>query len=71
MPPSKGILWNYFLAGNKQNGSHIRAHCRGCIEKKRPVGETVELDDDGNPKLSLESWVLAGKYHVHFILESQ
>jgi hypothetical protein len=60
MPPTKGILWNYFLAGEKQNGSHIRAHCRGCIEKERPPGETVELDEDGNPKLSSESWVIAG-----------
>jgi hypothetical protein len=60
MPPTKGILWNYFLAGEKQNGSHIRAHCRGCIEKSRPPGEIVELDDDGNPKLSSESWVVEG-----------
>jgi hypothetical protein len=60
MPPTKGILWNYFLAGEKQNGSHIWAHCRGCIEKERPSGENVELDDEGNPMLSSESWVVAG-----------
>jgi hypothetical protein len=64
MPPSKGILWNYFLAGEKQNGSHMRAHCRGCIEKERPPGEPVELDEEGNPTLTSESWVVAGYYHL-------
>jgi len=61
MPPSKSPIWNYFLSGAKQNASHIRAHCRGCIEKARPAGEAVELDDEGNPKLSSESWVIEGK----------
>jgi len=35
MPSTKGPLWNYFIAGTKQNGSHVRAHCCGCIEKKK------------------------------------
>ena len=61
MVPTKGILWTYFLAGEKQNGSHIRAHCWGCIEKECPIGEILELDTDENPKLSLEPWVVAGK----------
>ncbi|KAF8150044.1 ribonuclease H-like domain-containing protein [Crassisporium funariophilum] len=56
MPPSKGLIWNHFIPGKKQNGSHLRAHCRGCIEKQRPMGATIELDDQGNPKLSSESW---------------
>ena len=60
MPPTKGILWNYFLAGEKQNGSHIQAHYRGCIEKEQPIGETIELNEDGNLKLSSESWIIAG-----------
>jgi hypothetical protein len=34
MPPAKGPLWKYFIAGTKQNGSHIRAHCQDYIEKK-------------------------------------
>ncbi|KAF8886255.1 ribonuclease H-like domain-containing protein [Gymnopilus junonius] len=57
----KGPLWNHFIKGAKQNGSHQRAHCRGCIEAERPDGAAIELDDDGKPKLSMESWVIEGK----------
>lgn len=60
MPAAKGALWNFFLVGEKQNGSHTRAHCRGCIEKQRPLGEIVELDEDGNTELLSDSWVIAG-----------
>jgi hypothetical protein len=48
MPPQKNPIWDHFLAGEKQNAAHIRAHCRGCIEKCCPAGSTVELDDDGD-----------------------
>ncbi|GLB45578.1 putative protein of unknown function (DUF 659) [Lyophyllum shimeji] len=69
MPPAKGPIWDHFLAGEKQNGSHIRAHCRGCIEKHRPDGAVVELDDEGSPKLSSESWVAeACKAHIGGVL---
>ena len=61
MPPSKGPIWNHFLSGEKQNGSHLRAHCRGCIEKERPDGDIVELDDEGKPKLLTQLWVIEGK----------
>ena len=60
MPPMKGPIWEFFLAGEKQNGSHNRAHCRGCVEKHRPDGASIELDDEGNTKLSSESWVVEG-----------
>ncbi len=46
--------------GVKQNGSHVRAHCHGCIEKQRPDGVVVDLDDDGKTGHS-ESWVIDGK----------
>jgi hypothetical protein len=69
MPPTKGILWNYFLNGEKQNVSHIWVHCRGCIENTHPLGEVVELDNDGNPRISSESWVVAGQNHLHSVLE--
>ncbi|TFK58634.1 hypothetical protein BDN72DRAFT_781827 [Pluteus cervinus] len=58
MPPAKGALWEFFLAGSKQNGSHVCAHCLGCLETKRPAGSTIDLDDEGNPKLTSESWVI-------------
>jgi hypothetical protein len=63
MPRSKGLIWDHFLFGEKQNGSHIRAHCRGCIEKERPDGDILELDDEGKTQLS-QSWVIEGKYHL-------
>ena len=63
MPRSKGPIWDHFLSGEKQNGSHIRAHCRGCIEKERPDGDILELDDEGKAQLS-QSWVIEGKYHL-------
>lgn len=37
------------------------SHCHGCIEMACPKGKAVELDDEGNPTLSLESWVMEGK----------
>jgi hypothetical protein len=66
MPPPKGPIWNHFLPGVKQNGSHLRAHCHGCIEKKCPIGAAIELDDDRSPKLSGESWVIEGESHKPF-----
>ena len=61
MPPAKDPIWKHFLTGERQNKSHVRAHCRGCIEKERPENEAIELDDDGRPKLSSQSWVIEGK----------
>jgi len=52
MPPAKSPIWNHFLLGKKQNKTHARAHCRGCIEKKRPKENTIEMDDDGNSILT-------------------
>jgi len=64
MPPQKSPIWNHFLSGEKQNGSHVRAHCRGCIKKERPDGDIVELDDKGKPKLLSQSqWVIEGNLH--------
>jgi hypothetical protein len=60
MPPAKGPIWQFFLAGEKQNGLHIRAHCCGCIENSRPEGMAVEVDNEGNTTLQLESWVIEG-----------
>ena len=72
MPPTKGPLWDHFLAGTKQNGSHIRAHCHGCIERKRPAGDIVEYDENGNPKLvSTNAWVVEGKPHSSYYRHTQ
>ncbi|KAF8151367.1 hypothetical protein B0H34DRAFT_678015 [Crassisporium funariophilum] len=61
MPPPKGPIWSHFLPGVKQNGSHLCAYCHSCIEKERPMGAALDLDNDGSPKLSGESWVIDGK----------
>ncbi|KAG6861616.1 hypothetical protein C0995_014055 [Termitomyces sp. Mi166 len=57
MPPAKSEIWQLFLAGAKQNNSHLHAHCLGCLEKHHPDGEVLELDSNGFSKLSSESWV--------------
>ncbi len=64
MPAIKGPLWQFFLTGEKQNESHSRAHCRGCIEAHRPEGEAVEIDESGNVVLQSQSWVVEGMYHL-------
>ena len=43
MPPAKDPIWKHFLTGERQNKSHIRVHCRGCIEKERLENEAIEL----------------------------
>ena len=61
MPAEKKPIWKFFLPGNKQNGSHQRAHCRGCIEAKHPEGDPIQLDEDGKVDLASESWVIQGE----------
>src|SRR5277367_3768494 len=34
MPLPKGPIWNHFLPGAKQNGSHLRAHCQTQMRKE-------------------------------------
>ncbi|KAF8993152.1 ribonuclease H-like domain-containing protein [Cyathus striatus] len=51
MPTSKGPIWDHFYVGLKQNTSHSRAHCHGCVGVHRPSNEAIELDDEGNPIL--------------------
>ena len=35
MPPAKGPIWDHFLSGEKQNGSHVHAHCRDDEQLRR------------------------------------
>jgi hypothetical protein len=64
MPPPKPPVWGHFLVDEKQNGSHVCVHCCGCIENEQPVTDLVELDDDGKPKLSSQSWVIESRRHT-------
>ena len=61
MPPAKDPIWKHFLTGERQNKSHIWVHCCGCIEKECLENKAIELDNDGKPKLSSQSWVIEGK----------
>ena len=61
MAQSKGPIWDHFLSGEKQNGSHIHAYCHGCIKKEWPDRDILELDDEGKTQLS-QSWIVEGKY---------
>ncbi|KAF8868242.1 hypothetical protein CPB84DRAFT_1393705 [Gymnopilus junonius] len=53
-------IWQYFIAGTKQNGSHLQAHCIGCVEAQQPEGLAIDLTNDDLEKLKLssESWVM-------------
>ncbi|KAF9009846.1 hypothetical protein BDZ89DRAFT_1047717 [Hymenopellis radicata] len=42
----KDALWGYFYKGAKQNTTHSRAHCLGCIEKAQPKNIVIDVDDN-------------------------
>ena len=71
MPPVKGPLWQFFLTGKKQNGSHVCVHCHGCLEAIRPEDDAVEHDENGNVVLQTWSWVVEGMYDSLEQTESQ
>ncbi|KAF7341516.1 DUF659 domain-containing protein [Mycena venus] len=53
MPTPKGDLWKYYYPGAKQNSSHYRAYCLGCINVHRPASagssvDPMEVDSDSN-----------------------
>ncbi|KJA14104.1 hypothetical protein HYPSUDRAFT_100893, partial [Hypholoma sublateritium FD-334 SS-4] len=58
-PPAKGPIWQFFLPGEKQNGSHIHAHCIGCIENSRPKGIDVGVDEEGYTILQVKDSMIA------------
>ncbi|KAJ7909552.1 hypothetical protein B0H13DRAFT_2233060 [Mycena leptocephala] len=37
MPAKKGDVWKYYHPGEKQNSSHFKAYCLGCINVHRPA----------------------------------
>ena len=41
------------------------------FKKKCPAGEFIELDENGNVKISSSSWVAEGKYHSASILDDK
>ncbi|KAJ7839423.1 hypothetical protein B0H13DRAFT_2366841 [Mycena leptocephala] len=52
MPAKKGALWKYYHPGEKQNSSHFKAYCLGCINVHRPASagsaaDPMDIDSDG------------------------
>ncbi|THU97324.1 hypothetical protein K435DRAFT_965546 [Dendrothele bispora CBS 962.96] len=55
MPRTKGELWDYFYQGPKQNSSHYKAYCLGCVKSYAPA--YVQEQADINMKtLNGEAW---------------
>ncbi|KAJ6494246.1 hypothetical protein C8R45DRAFT_866803, partial [Mycena sanguinolenta] len=50
MAPARSGVWKFFHAGEKQNSSHYKAYCLGCIESHRPAtgsaGNAMDVDSD-------------------------
>ncbi|KAJ6564768.1 hypothetical protein B0H19DRAFT_942310 [Mycena capillaripes] len=66
MPPKKSDIWAFFHQGEKQNSSHFKAYCLGCINIHRPpagsANNVMDVDADGNgedfsePLLATQAW---------------
>ncbi|KAJ6528869.1 hypothetical protein B0H19DRAFT_1083210 [Mycena capillaripes] len=53
MPAEKGPLWKYFYCGEKQNSTHHKAYCLGCLNVHRPApagtpAEPMDIDTDSD-----------------------
>ena len=69
------VLWTFFHHGEKQNSSHFRAHCKGCVSYHLLQAALLADPDDAedlNPtaKLIAEKFIFdQGKFH-HLALSS-
>ncbi|ESK83847.1 hypothetical protein Moror_13504 [Moniliophthora roreri MCA 2997] len=62
MPRSKSEIWNHFIEGGKQNGSHYEAYCRWCIAKRA----SAQLGEDGTLQFrKTDPWVITVMAHMH------
>ncbi|EEB89862.1 hypothetical protein MPER_11996, partial [Moniliophthora perniciosa FA553] len=62
MGRSKSEIWNHFIRGEKQNGSHHEAYCRWCIAKRA----SVQLGKDETMQLQkTEAWVITVMADMH------
>ncbi|KAF5342808.1 hypothetical protein D9758_013365 [Tetrapyrgos nigripes] len=66
MPPSLGPLWEFFhCSSDKSNSSHNRAYCLGCIQKHRPEGVAIQLDENGKEVFNLsDAWFITALTQV-------
>ncbi|KAJ7774329.1 hypothetical protein DFH07DRAFT_767496 [Mycena maculata] len=72
MAPNPGPLWGYFHPGEKQNESHHKAYCYGCIDSHRPQASAGHVIDAANPAgvvaLKAESWFEAALSQTESVL---
>jgi hypothetical protein len=71
MPPNKGPLWKFFYtSGEKQNKSHYKAYCLGCVSHH--ASTEIPLDTDGDPdipKVKEKQWFKDGKDLTKIIIK--
>lgn len=71
MPPNKGLLWKFFYkSGEKQNSSHYKAYCLGCVSHHAP--NEMPLDADGDPdipRVKDKQWFKDGEGLTRIILK--
>jgi len=61
MPPTKGQLWKFFYAGEKQNTAQYKAYCLGCIFYHSPTNSALNPDHETNmSKFKDKQWFKAG-----------
>ena len=45
-PQAHNPLWEFFFQGEKQNTSHFKAYCHGCIKHHRPPDLPININND-------------------------
>lgn len=66
MPPTKGPLWKFFHAGEKQNSSHYKAYCLRCVSHHASTELPLNADGDPDiPKVKNEKWFIDGEDHAN------
>jgi hypothetical protein len=64
MPPTKGPLWEFFYAGEKQNSAQYKAYCLACVLHHSPTNISLSADSDKNVDLLKkkdETWFKDGE----------
>ena len=68
MPANKGPLWKFFHPGEKQNSSHYKAYCLGCVAYHAPTSLPLNTDGDPDiPKVKNEKWFIDGEDFTYII----
>jgi hypothetical protein len=62
MLATKGPLWKFFHGGEKQNTSHYKAYCLGCVSHH--ALNSIPRNANGDPdvqKVKNEQWFIDGE----------